>query len=335
MQTKRIVFTDIGKAALADKEVSSPSEGQVLVETVYSAISAGTERGMLMDLPNTTFRGHYPKVIGYSGAGIVRAVGRNVTTVVPGDKVLYIWGDHARCNVLDEKNVIKIPNEQLDLKHAAFTFIANFASAGIRKTRLELGESAIVFGMGVLGAFAVMLCRAAGAFPVIAADIDEKRRALALSIGADYAFDPSHPDFKTQVKGVTGGKGPRVAIEISGQSVALKQALECLAPFGRVSLVGCTRVSDTPIDFYQLVHRKGVTIIGAHTSARPVWESYPGYWTEKDECTAVMNLMANGRIDVSKILTAVYSPHDAEAVYAALAENKNFPVGALFDWGRL
>lgn len=335
MQTKRIIFTAVGKAALADKELLSPADGYVLVETAYSAISAGTERGMLMDLPNTTGQGHYPKVVGYSGAGVVRAVGGNVTSVTPGDRVLYFWGDHARSNVLDEKNVIKIPNERLDLKHAAFAFIANFAAAGIRKTRLELGESAVVFGMGVLGAFAVMLCRAAGAFPVIAADINEKRRSLALSLGADYAFDPSHPDFKEQVKSVTGGKGARVAIEISGQSVALKQALECLAPFGRVSLVGCTRVSDTPIDYYQLVHRRGITIVGAHTSARPARESYPGYWTERDECMAVMNLMANGRIDVSKILSAVYSPRDVEAVYAALAENKDFPVGALFDWGQL
>ena len=101
---------------------------------------------------------------------------------------------------------------------------------------------------------------------------------------------------------------------------------------GRVSLLGCTRVSDTPIDFYQKVHRPGVEIIGAHTNARPHVESYPHHWTHRDDIEAMMDLAAGGRLDLSKILSATYTPEEAPEVYRRLAEDPGFPVGAVFRW---
>lgn len=123
-----------------------------------------------------------------------------------------------------------------------------------------------------------------------------------------------------------------MVIEVTGQSIALKHALGFTAKFGRIALLGCTRISDTAIDFYQEVHRPGVEIIGAHTSARPHFESRPYSWTWKDDARALMDFMADGRLDMPSILSAVYSPQDAPAVYKALAEDEGFPVGAVFDW---
>ena len=114
--------------------------------------------------------------------------------------------------------------------------------------------------------------------------------------------------------------------------VALKQALDVVAPMGRVSLLGCTRVSDTPIDYYQKVHRPGVEIIGAHTNARPVHESYTHHWTHRDDIVALMDLVAGGRIDMSKMLSEIHAPEDAPAVFRRLAENKDFPIGVAFRW---
>ena len=96
---------------------------------------------------------------------------------------------------------------------------------GVRKLEIELGESAMVMGLGLLGIFAIQFCRLNGAYPVIAADLNPARRELALQLGADYAFDPSAPDFVEQVKAVTGGKGVRATVEVTGVSVAMKQAL--------------------------------------------------------------------------------------------------------------
>jgi threonine dehydrogenase-like Zn-dependent dehydrogenase len=340
MKTKKIVFTDVGKAELLDVDISDPKEGEVLVRTVYSAVSAGTERANLMRMPNTAAAtataDSYPDWGGgYSSTGIVHQIGGGVKSVSPGDKVLTMWGRNAGYNLVPENHVIKITDESLSLLYASFTFIASFPAAGIRKTQLEFGESAMVFGIGILGAFAVQLCRLAGAYPVIAADLDENRRRLALDLGADYAFDPRDPVFEQSVKDVTRGKGVNAVIEVTGQSVALKQALSCTAPLGRISLLGCTRVSDASIDYYQQVHRPGITIVGAHTNARPKVESYPHYWTERDDCLALLDFMAHNRLDLSKIVSEVHSPEDAPVVYGRLAAGKDFPVGVAFDWSKL
>ena len=65
---------------------------------------------------------------------------------------------------------------------------------------IELGESAMVMGQGLLGIFATQFLRLSGANPVIAVDLNPQRRELALKLGADYAFDPSDKDFVEKVK---------------------------------------------------------------------------------------------------------------------------------------
>lgn len=127
----------------------------------------------------------------------------------------------------------------------------------------------------VLGAFAVALCRIAGGAPVIAADLSESRRALALSLGAHHAFDPADRDCVQKIREASRG-GVSAVVEVTGVSAALKQALAFTAKFGRVALLGSTRVAENDIDFYQDVHRPGIELIGAHTDARARHESRRG-----------------------------------------------------------
>lgn len=338
MTRKIIQFTSTGRAELTDVPMDKPNDDTVLVENEISAISAGTERACLLDLPNLADApsGQFPKRLGYSGVGRIIEVGKNIANVKIGDRVLTHWGSiHSNYNYITENNLLKISDNTLLSEHAVFAVIAGFSLAGIRKTRLEIGESAAVVGMGILGLFALALSRIAGAAPVIATDLSEQRRRLALSLGAHQAFDPATEDYVQRVREAACG-GVNAVIEVTGQSVALRQALGFTAKFGRIALLGCTRVSDTTIDFYQQVHRPGVEIIGAHTNARPVHESRPHAWTWQDDARAIMDFMSDGRLDMTKILSAVYSPHDAPAVYSSLAEQPHaFPVGAVFDWKKL
>jgi threonine dehydrogenase-like Zn-dependent dehydrogenase len=103
----------------------------------------------------------------------------------------------------------------------------------------------MVMGQGLLGIFATQFLRLSGANPVIAADLNPQRRELALKLGADYAFDPSDKDFVEKVKKVTKGKGVNGCVEVTGIVQAMNQALECASWMGRISLLGCTRVSDS------------------------------------------------------------------------------------------
>ena len=104
--------------------------------------------------------------------------------------------------------------------------------------------------------------------------------------------------------------------------------------FGRVALLGCTRHSDFTVDYYKKVHGPGITLIGAHTQARPDFESYPGYWTTHDDVMAIQRLIAHGRLKLETLIDEVHSPAEAPEIYARLAEEKSFPL-VQFDWSRI
>ena len=233
--------------------------------------------------------------------------------------------------MVHEKKVVKIEDESVSFEAGAMSFIATFPMAAIRKTRLEMGESAMVMGLGILGMIAVKLLRAAGAVPIIAVDPNPTRREIALNNGADYAFDPMEADFADRVKAVTNG-GVNVAIEVTGVGAGLNGALDCMAKFGRVALLGCTRSSDFTVDYYRKIHAPGITVIGAHTIARPETESHPGWFTHRDDIKSVLKLSAGGRLDLEALIEETHLPEECEKVYDRLVFDKNFPIVVQFDW---
>ena len=331
MQTKSIVFTAPKTAEVLMQETKPVTEDLVAVRMEYTVVSGGTERANIMAMPNAG-GGKFPKQLGYCGVGHVIKVGPDVKDLAIGQRVLVYHGKHTEVNVVPRIKVTPVTQENLDSVEAAFVIIAAMGLGGARRLKLELGESAMVMGLGLLGMFAVQFCRLSGAYPVIAADLNPARRELALQLGADYAFDPSAPDFVEQVKQVTGGKGVRATVEVTGVSAAMQQALACASYMGRIALLGCTRVSDCAVDYYQQVHRPGVKLIGAHNFIRPKQESYPHHWTHQDDCTAILDLIAAGRIQVAPMVSRVVSPENAQEIYAQLCEDPQFPMGTVFDW---
>lgn len=331
MKSKKIVFTEAHHAELLEVDVAELQETDVLTEMEYTVVSGGTERANIMAMPNAGGN-KFPKSLGYCGIGRVIAIGERVTSVAVGDRVLVYHGKHMKYNVRPEADVTKVENENVSSLEAAFVIIATMGLGGVRKLAIELGESAMVMGLGLLGIFAVQFCRLSGAYPVIAADLNPARRELALKLGADYAFDPAAPDFVEQVKAVTGGKGVRATVEVTGVSAAMKQALECASRMGRITLLGCTRVSDCAVDYYQQVHKPGVMLIGAHNMVRPKVESYPQHWTHQDDCKALLELLASGRFQVAPIISRVVSPENCTEIYNELCDNPEFPMGTVFDW---
>lgn len=335
MTTKQIVFTKVNSAELLEMECLPPKADEVTIDLQFSAISSGTERSNITGQRNGPGQMEdavavFPRYCGYSAAGIVSAVGENVTDIKIGDRVLVFWGAHKKNITINRKKVVKIP-DGVSLEEAAMTFISTFPLAGIRKTKLEIGESALVMGLGILGIFAVKLLKAAGAYPIIAVDPVEERRSIALKCGADFAFDPTANDFVDNVKNASYG-GVNVCIEVTGLGIGLDQALDCMKQFGRIALLGCTRNSDFTIDYYNKVHAPGIQLIGAHTMARPKVESYPGYWNEIDDITALLNLIKGGRLNFKDIIFEINKPEDCGEVYTRLVNDKNFPIGVLFDW---
>lgn len=332
MNSKQILFTAPCKAELIDIETPAPGPGEVQVRLAVSAISSGTERANLIGDPNINWTAagsvRFPRALGYSSAGVVEAVGEGVEGFAPGDRVALSWSKHNLVQNISAENVYQI--DDIPFEEAALWHITTFPMGAMRKCGLELGESAIVMGMGVLGMMAVKILRAAGAAPVIAVDPVPEKREEALRIGADWALDPFDPVFAETVKKITGG-GAKVGIEVTGVGAGLDGILDCMARYGRVALLGCTRDSNFTIDYYRKVHGPGVTLIGAHTNARPNAESHAGWWTTRDDVMAVKNLYSVGRIRFADLVREMHSPAEAPEVYTRLANEKAFPL-VEFDW---
>ena len=337
---KQIVFIKENLAELVEGEeinLAKVPDGEVAVKTEISTISCGTERANIMGEKNvwgnSDFVPPFPRKLGYSSAGTVFAIGKGVSLVKVGDRVVVHGGYHKNYNIVSEEQTVKIPDE-VDFSSAAITYISAFPLAAVRKTKLEIGESCLIMGLGVLGQCAVRFARIAGAYPVIAADPKAERRELALKGGADYAFDSTEKGFAEKVKEITGG-GVNTCIEVTGVGAGLNGALDCMAKLGRVALLGCTRNKEFTIDYYKKVHYPGITLIGAHTMARPNVESYPHYWTHNDDIKAALNLIKCGRLDLKSMVSETHSPYDCAEVYNRLVFDKNFPVCVQFDWSKL
>ena len=327
MTSKSIVFTAPCTAEVQYMELGPVEPGKVRVKTEYTVVSGGTERACL------TFYKKFPAYLGYCGVGHVTEVGEGVESVKPGDRVLIYHGKHTAYNTVPENNVTLVTDDSIDSLDAVFVIMASMGLGGVHHLLLEVGESAMVVGLGLLGVFAVQFARLSGAYPVIAADPNPERRALALKLGADHALDPLEADFPEKVKALTHGKGVNACVEVTGAAAALKEALACMALRGRISLLGCTRKSDCQIDYYNEVHRPGITLIGAHNFLpRRKLESAPGNWTHQDDCRAILDLTAAGRVQMRPVLARVVKPDEAPEIYRQLCEDKDFPLGTVFDW---
>lgn len=340
MKNQQIVFTEPNVAELLENEVNDTlAEEDVRVRMIYTVVSAGTERANLVGECNISGERKgcntlFPRKLGYCGVGIVDALGSRVSRLHIGQRVIVYFGKHSLYNVVHQDHAIPVEPEDVEDLDAALMVIAGFPAEGVRKSRLEYGESCLVVGAGILGLIAVSLARIAGAVPVIVSDPNPERRKLALTMGADFALDPLDAEYVRNVKDAAGGSGVNVVVEASGNSAALKSALLCCAPMARVTLLGCTRTPDT-YDLYHDVHYPGVSLIGAHNFARPKYESMPGNWTAADDYRAMLRLIRYGRLNLRPLISEIHSPEDAPAVYNRLAFDRDFPIGVLFDWRML
>ena len=152
-----------------------------------------------------------------------------------------------------------------------------------------------------------------------------------MELGADAVFSPGEPDLKDKILKLTRG-GCNSVIEVTGNPQAVVQGLEMTARFGRFSLVGCNRTPTEKIDFYNLVHRPGISVIGAHNMARPLNDCQPGVWTMKEDMAVLLRYLSAGRLKTRPLLTRVADPAEAPEIYDKLFARDLDILGVVYDW---
>jgi 2-desacetyl-2-hydroxyethyl bacteriochlorophyllide A dehydrogenase len=329
MTGHRVVWPGQGQVAIEEFHVPEPADEEVLVATECTLISPGTERAFLLGLPNA--QQPYPIYPGYSNVGRVVAAGKRVREPAIGDRVVSSQG-HTSHFAVPAAEVMSIPHADLPSEAAAFFNLCAISLEGVRKSQLEIGESALVLGLGPIGLLAGQAARLAGGLPVIGVDPVPERRDLAEKTGADHVLDPQDAGFASRLAEIGGGNGPVVVIEAAGHPQAVRLAFEVAGWHGRVVLLASTRGETEKVNFYRDVHKKGLTVIGAHNYVRPKQDSSPHFWTERDDWRLVLRLLAHRRFQVEPLITHRLPWREAEKAYRLLMNRDPGLLGVLLRW---
>ena len=331
MKVRSIDFVARGKAEFREIDMNETlAPNHVLLKTVCTLVSPGTEFACLngTDLGGMKF----PKTLGYSAVAHVLKTGSAVTGLHEGDRCLCYHSSHRNYQNMPQQNLVKIVDDNLPAEEAVFCVIGCMGFQGVRRCRPEFGESLMVMGLGLLGQFAVQTAHLSGCFPVIGLDFNENRRNIAKELGADAVFSPDDSNLKASIQQLTEGRGCDSVVEVTGNPQAVVQGLELTAPFGRISLTGCNRTPTEHVDFYNLVHRKGITVIGAHNMARPLVERRPGVWTMKEDMALLLRFLSAGRLQVKPLLSRIADPSEAPGIYDSIFARDFNHLGFVFDW---
>jgi polar amino acid transport system substrate-binding protein len=337
------------------KELPAPElkPGMIVVRTYTSLISAGTERtsvatakasmigkirsrpdlfrqvidmakkeGVMSTIEKVRTRLDSYKALGYSAAGVV--VESACDEFAPGDRVACAgagYASHAEVIAVPRNLAVKIP-EGVSYEEAAFTTLGAIALQGVRQSKVNLGETVLVIGLGLLGQLTVQLLKAAGC-RVIGLDINERQFELAREFGADK-LAVSGPESLGAIESFTRGRGvDAVIITASTHSNGpVELSIQALRKKGRLVVVGVTGMNFPREGFYE--KELEVTISCSYGPGRydPSYEEeghdYPiGYvrWTEGRNMEAVLDLMGARKLNVERMITHRIPINDAERAY--------------------
>jgi NADPH:quinone reductase len=216
--------------------------GQILVKVESAAVNyADVMRRSNAPYPFPTA---LPFIPGSEVAGLVAALGPGVAGPPVGTPVFALVGSdgssgYAQYALAAAQQVIPLPPTLSADEACGLVVAGGTALFALREiARLQRGEAVLVQGAaGGVGSYAIQIARLLGAGSIIGAASSAAKRERAIALGADQAIDYTHPDWPNHVREITGGQGVDVVLEMGGGD-SLAQSLNCLAPFGRVVVLG-------------------------------------------------------------------------------------------------
>lgn len=262
--------------------------------------------------------------LGYCNVGSVVEKGADVTAFSVGDRVVSN-GKHAEVVSVPLNLCAKVP-DAVSNDEAALTVLGAIALQGIRLAQPTLGEAVVVTGLGLIGLMAVQLLRAQGC-RVLGIDFDDEKLALARQFGAEVVNLSAGEDPVAVAQRFSRGRGVDAVIITAStkSSEPVHQAALMCRKRGRIVLVGVTGLELSRADFYEKELTFQVSCSYGPGRYDPDYEEkgndYPiGFvrWTEQRNFEAVLDMVADGRLDVKPLISHRFSITDAEKAYDLL-----------------
>ena len=357
-----------GKTEISEVPLPAVHDREVLVQTHNSLVSAGTERmlvefgkagwiekakqqpdkvkmvldkiksdGLAPTIESVFAKLEQPLPLGYCNAGKIMQVGKGVLGFQKGDRVVSN-GQHAEFVSVPQILCAKIPDSVSD-EEASFAVLGSIALQGIRLAKPTLGESVVVMGAGLIGLMTIQLLRAQGC-RVMAVDFDKSRLQLASEFGAEIMDLSSGGDVVDVVHGFSRGYGAdAVLITVSSKSNdPVSHAAKMSRKRGRIILIGVTGLGLSRADFYEKELTFQVSCSYGPGRYDPGYEEkgndYPiGFvrWTEQRNFQAVLDMMAEKKLNVRPLISHRYSISEAEKAYDLILSS-NPSLGILLEY---
>ena len=354
-----------GRPFVGEVPVPALQKGRVLVRTVASLISAGTERaavelvskglvqearqrpdlvkavvtkvkneGLLNTFASVRDKMAASQALGYSAAGIVSAVAEDVTEFQIGDRVACAgvgFASHAEVLSVPKNLCVHLP-ESVSFESGAYGTLGAIALQGVRLAELTLGESVVVIGLGLVGQLTVQLLKANGC-RVFGLDLDQTRVSLALELGADKAL-VSNEEAAKEIDTWTGGHGADAvlitAATDSNQPIELAARVSRLK--GRVIVVGMTGMNIPRQPFFSRELKLIISMSYGPGRYDPEYEErghdYPlpyVRWTEKRNIESFLQLAGDKRVNVERLTTHRFPITEAEQAYRLISGDVQEP----------
>ncbi len=359
-----------GRAEIREMPEPELRRGEVLIRTLYSAVSVGTETWLIDGSGDPTFVNHeyppeppaWPKTrgairreaplprphdpdfiaIGYSLAGEVIAVDDTVVDLVPGDLVAASGSQcahHAEIVAVPRNLVAKVP-DGVDMADAALVTLGSIAITALRATQCRFGETVVLYGMGLLGLLAGQIGNAAG-FRVIGLDIADTQLDMARGMGLEHLFNPNRDDVTAEVRELTDGYGADAVIlgVKADSSEPLNHSFDLCRQRGVVVAQGLFGMEVDRGRFYanqiSLVPAIGYGLGRYDPVYEEANEDYPiglGRWTGNRNQGYFLELLRSRSIDLSPIAPVRIPFGEAPEAYERF-RRPDRPATVVFEYG--
>jgi L-iditol 2-dehydrogenase len=332
---KALLLSAYKQLDIVDIPAPAPAQDELLIRIKACGICGSDVHGY----DGSTGRRLPPIVMGHEAAGFVEAVGSAVTSFREGDRVTFdstvYCGECFFClcgqaNLCDNREVIGVSTpafrrmgafaefvtvpariayplpDNMPFAHAAMIEAVSVAVHAVSLTPIELDDTVVVVGAGMIGLLTLQAVRLAGAGKVVVLDIDDTRLELARSLGATHTFNTRDadavPGILDQIRGLTMGRGADAALECVGSTIPVKLALDSVRKGGTVTLVG--NIAPTIELGLQSVVTRQIRLQGSCASSG----EYP----------ACISMIARGAIQIEPLITAVAALEDGPSWFDRL-----------------